>query len=97
MIIENRYKGGWENVDEDCELCEMDKVTEWHLETSDFVIADKIHGGTFIVSKRHEKKISDERRERAERLVGLLYDDFELQVLMNDVRDHWHAHCRQKV
>jgi hypothetical protein len=70
----------------------MEKRTEWHLETQDFVIAEKLQGGPFIVSKWHEKSLSDERWDRAERLVGVLYDDFELQVLMNLVEDHWHAH-----
>jgi hypothetical protein len=73
----------------------MEKKTEWHLETSDFVIAEKPSGGPFIVSKHHEVQLSDERRERAERLVGLLYDEFELDVLMSHVEDHWHAHIRK--
>lgn len=73
-------------------LCEMEKRTEWHFETQDFVIAEKLSGGPFIVSKHHEKQLSDERRDRAERLTALLFDDFELVVRMNLVPDHWHAH-----
>lgn len=91
-MLKTRYKGGWENVQDSCQLCRMSKKTKWHLETKDFVIAEKLQGGPFIVSKNHEKELSDERRDRAERLVGVLYDDFELQVLMNMVTDHWHAH-----
>jgi hypothetical protein len=87
-MLKGRHKGGWEKVEPDCMLCEMEKRTEWHLETKDFVIAEKLQGGPFIVSKRHEKELSDERRDRAERLVALLYDDFDLQVLMNMVTDH---------
>jgi len=90
--LKARYEGGWQNVQPDCLLCEMEKKTEWHIETQDFVIAEKLQGGPFIVSKRHEQELSDERRERAERLVALLYDDFDLQVQMNLVKDHWHAH-----
>ena len=73
-------------------LCEMEKRTEWHIETRDFVMAEKLGGGPFIVSKWHERGLSDERRDRAERLTALLFDDFELVVRMNLVPDHWHAH-----
>jgi hypothetical protein len=73
-------------------LCEMDKRTEWHIETPSFVIAEKLSGGPFIVSKNHEKQLSDERWERAEHLVSLLYDDYELDVRMNLVPSHFHAH-----
>ena len=90
--IEPRYKGGWKYVQDDCMLCRMEKKTEWHLETKDFVIAEKLGGGPFIVSKHHEKQLSDERRKRAERLVSLLYDDVDIVVRMNLVTDHWHGH-----
>lgn len=92
MPLKPRYTGGWKYVQDDCMLCEMDKRTEWYLQTKDFVIAEKLQGGPFIVSKWHEQELDDERRERAERLVSLLYDDFDLQVLMNHCEDHWHAH-----
>jgi len=84
MTVESRYKGGWKYVQDDCMLCEM--------ETKDFVIAEKLQGGPFIVSKHHEEELSEDRRERAERLVGLLYDDFDLQVLMHRCPNHWHTH-----
>jgi len=90
--LKTRYKGGWKNVQQDCMLCEMEKKTKWYLETQDFIIAEKLGGGPFIVSKHHETELSDERRDRAERLVALCYDNFELRVLMNLVKDHWHAH-----
>lgn len=90
--VKSRYKGNWKNVQDDCMLCEMEKRTEWHIETPQFVIAEKLSGGPFIVSKRHETQLSDEKRNAAERLVSLLYDDFELVVKMNLVENHWHAH-----
>lgn len=94
MTLDARYKGGWKYTKEDCMLCHMEKKTEWHLETKDFVIAEKLQGGPFIVSKHHEAELSKERRERAERLVSLLYNDFKLQVLMNICESHWHCHIK---
>ena len=90
--VKSRYKGNWKNVQDDCMLCEMEKRTEWHIETPQFVIVEKLSGGPFIVSKRHETQLSDEKRNAAERLVSLLYDDYELRVVMGMVKDHWHAH-----
>lgn len=92
MTRNPQYKGFWRNVQDDCMLCEMEKRTKWHIETKEFVIAEKLGGGPFIVSKIHEKELSDKRQEKAEHLVGLLYDDFELVVKMNLVEDHYHAH-----
>ena len=92
MTLDARYKGHWKNVQDDCMLCEMEKRTEWYIETTEFVIAEKLGGGPFIVSKRHEQGLSKEKWERAEHLVGLVYDDFELVVKMNLVKNHWHAH-----
>lgn len=90
--LKSRARGNWKNVQDDCMLCEMEKRTEWHIETQEFVIAEKLSGGPFIVSKKHEEELSDERRDRAERLVDLLFDDFALDVRMGMVPDHWHAH-----
>lgn len=92
MTLEARYKGNWRNAKDDCMLCEMEKRTEWHLETPRWVVAEKLSGGPFIVSKRHQESLSDDEWERAEHIVGLLYDDFELDVRMGMVPDHWHAH-----
>lgn len=82
----------WSNVHDECMLCEMEKRTKWYLETDDFVIAEKLSGGPFIVLKDHEEELSDEEWEDAEETVGLLYDDFSLDVRMGMVPDHWHAH-----
>lgn len=90
--VKERYKGNWKNVDESCQLCRMSKKTEWHLETKRWVIAEKLGGGPFVVSKRHQKELSDEEWDEMERIVGLLYDDFDIVVRMNLVKDHWHAH-----
>lgn len=91
-MMDGRYKKGWENVHRDCELCHMTKKTEWYIETTNFIIAEKLGGGPFIVSKRHEKSLSEGRRQKAERLVSLLFDEFELVTRMNIVSEHWHSH-----
>lgn len=90
--LKARHTGNWKNVKSDCPLCRMSKETEWHIETPRFVVAEKLSGGPFIVSKKHEEELDSEKRESAERLVSLLYDDYELRVLMAQVKDHWHAH-----
>lgn len=92
MAIEQKYKGGWENVQEDCLLCEMEKKTDWHLETQDWVVAEKLGGGPFVVSKRHQKELSDEEWEEMERIVGFVFDEFTVRVMMSLVKDHWHGH-----
>lgn len=88
------YNNEWENVQESCMLCEMDKRTEWYAETEEFVIAEKLSGGPFIVSKTHETQLSDEKKEAAHRLVSTLYDDYEFEVIMQHSPNHWHAHLR---
>lgn len=90
--VKARYKGNWRNVQHDCPLCEMEKKTEWYFETKDWVIAEKLGGGPMIVSKRHESYISDEKWQEMERMVGYVFDDFEIRVQMNIVEDHWHGH-----
>jgi hypothetical protein len=94
-----RYEGCWRNVDEECLLCEMEKRTEWHIETPEFVVADTLSGSPFIVSKVHGVKKgeqTDKRFEDARRLVSLLYDNFELVVKMNMCPNHWHGHIVTK-
>jgi hypothetical protein len=74
-------------------LCEMDKRTEWYYETPWFVVAEKLGGGPFIVSKRHTEELTQGERQAAEGTVAQVFGrDFELRVLMNIVEDHWHAH-----
>lgn len=91
-INESRYHGKWKNVQDDCLLCDMDRKTDWYLETPRFLIAEKLGGGPFIVFKEHRDFLHDEEFRQAKHLVGLLFDDFELEVRMNMVKDHWHSH-----
>jgi hypothetical protein len=91
--LKSRYRGGWENVQDECPLCEMDEKTEWHFETADWVIAEKLNGiGDFIVYKTHKSYLSDDEWAEMERMVSLCYDDYEIRVLMDHVEDHWHGH-----
>lgn len=92
MTVKERYKDTWENVQPDCLLCEMEKRTEWYLETRDWLVAEKLDGGPFVVYKRHTEKLSDEEWENMERIVNHVFEDFELVVRMNLVEDHFHAH-----
>lgn len=90
--IKNGYSGNWRNVDRQCQLCEMDKRTEWHLETKDWVVAEKLGGGPFVVYKKHTKELTEDEWDDMLRIVGKVFDEFEIRVLMNIVEDHWHGH-----
>jgi hypothetical protein len=71
----------------------MEKKTEWHLETQEWLVAEKIGGGPFVVSKKHQETISDEEWDRMEKIVELAgFDEFELDVRMNLCPNHFHAH-----
>lgn len=82
----------WENTVAECPLCEMNKQTEWHTETADFVVAEKLGGGPFVVLKNHEQEPEQETVERAHDVVSALFGSHTFQVLMGIVEDHWHAH-----
>jgi hypothetical protein len=84
----------WKNVQDDCLLCEMDKRTEWYLETKDWVVAEKLGGGPFIVYKRHQTELSDEEWDDMERVAGRVFDDFDVRVIMSHCPNHWHGHLR---
>lgn len=90
--VEERYTGHWENVQDDCMLCQMDKRTEWYLETQDWVVAEKLGGGPFVVSKTHTQELFEDEWAEMERIVGLVFDDFEIVVVMSHCPNHWHAH-----
>ena len=91
-IVDSRYEDTWSNVQEDCILCEMEKRTEWYLETPDFIVAEKITGGPFVVFKTHRDKLTPSEKDKMRHIVGLVFDDFEIRVMMNLVEDHWHGH-----
>lgn len=73
-------------------LCEMEKRTKWYMETKDWVIAEKLGGGPFVVYKKHTESLSEDEWEDMERVVGKLFDDFDVRVMMHMVEDHWHGH-----
>jgi len=62
------------------------------LETPRLVIAEKLGGGPFVVWKEHKEELTEDEWWVVEHAVGLLYDDFDLDVRMNLVRFHHHCH-----
>lgn len=90
--LDNRYKGNWENVEDDCMLCQMPKRTEWYLETRDWVIAEKLSGGPFVVSKTHTDSLTEGEWDDMERVVEKVFDEFSVEVRMNLFPNHVHAH-----
>jgi hypothetical protein len=82
----------WNNVVEDCPLCDMEKKTKWYEETDKFVIAEKLMGGPFIVLKNHTENPDQDTIEEAHNLVSDTFGNHSFRVLMNIVENHWHAH-----
>jgi hypothetical protein len=91
-IKESKYRGHWNNVNEDCMLCEMEKLTEWYLETRNWIVAEKLGGGPFVVYKTHKENCTDEEWGDMERIVSHVFDEFSFDVRMNHCPNHFHAH-----
>jgi len=70
----------------------MEKRTEWYLETKDWIVAEKLAGGPFVVFKTHREEITDSEYRDMERIVDHVFDDYRFHKLMNIVEDHFHAH-----
>ena len=86
------YKGQWNNAQDECMLCNMTKKTEWHLETPNLVVAEKLSGGPFVVWKEHKEELDEDEMALVEHVVDLLFDEWELEVTMNLCESHWHCH-----
>lgn len=86
------YKGKWNNAQDDCMLCNMTKQTEWYLETPSLVVAEKLSGGPFVVWKSHKEELDEDEMALVEHVVDLLFDDWEIEVRMGMVPNHWHGH-----
>ncbi len=83
----------WNNVQDDCMLCEMDKRTEWYYENEHLVVAEKLGGGPFVVWKEHKEELHPQEAGYVEGVVNVFFgEDVELKVMMNIVEDHWHSH-----
>lgn len=83
----------WDNPQSGCPLCEMERETHWYRETDDVVVADNFRSRPFVVWKDHTPKLSGALVEAVVRpAVSEVFGDHELEVRMNHVGDHWHAH-----
>lgn len=74
----------------------MEKKTEWYKETDNFVVAEKLTGGPFVVVKNHTEEPSDEVIDSAHDVVSDVFGEHRFRILMNIVEDHWHAHIVQE-
>ena len=70
----------------------MERRTHWYKETDDFVVAEKLGGGPFVVLKDHIKSPDEDTVENAHDIVESEFGEHKFRVLMNIVEDHWHAH-----
>jgi hypothetical protein len=79
----------------------MSKMTDWYLETPKWVVAEKLGGGPFVVFKRHTESLTPSEKEQMEHVVGLVFEDFDINVIMAHCPNHWHGHivtdCEPKV
>jgi hypothetical protein len=83
----------WDNVQDDCQLCDMEQLTEWYYEDDEVVVAEKPHGGVMIVLKRHTKEPTEAEHAYMKGLLnGLFGKGHETKVIMAHVEDHFHAH-----
>lgn len=74
----------------------MTKRTEWYKETEQFVVAEKLGGGPFIVVKNHTKELDESGISKAHEIVDDIFGEHDFRILMNIVTDHWHAHIIAK-
>jgi hypothetical protein len=70
----------------------MTKKTDWYIETTDWVVAEKLGGGPFVVYKHHTDRLSDAEWADMKRIVSLVFDEFEFEVIMAHCPNHFHAH-----
>ena len=92
--IKSKAAGHWRNVKDDCMLCDMEKKTHWWVETPRLVIAEKLGGGPFVVWKEHKAELSADEWEAVRHTCGIVFDEFELEVIMAHCSEHHHAHLR---
>ena len=90
------------NLEPDCPLCKLEKITAWHYEDKDFVIVDcEICGVPMGVIREHGVKINNTEAynrmlaklaETADQVFGK--DNWLLDTVERTIRDHRHAHAR---
>ena len=83
---------GWDDVDDDCLLCEMEKKTIWYYEDDELLIANTLHGSPFVIWKEHKTEITVDELQTVRHRVEAEFGQHSLQVEMNLVPDHFHAH-----
>lgn len=77
----------------ECAFCPVEKKTEWHDETDRAILMEKLGGGPMVVLKRHTDNPTVEEVEHCRELAETYFnEEVQLKVLMNVVRNHWHAH-----
>lgn len=76
-----------------CLFCpQPDKITEWHYEDDACRVIDKPSGEPMVVLNEHAEHPSANEMKHIETVLDELFVEYETQVLMNHVKEHWHAH-----
>lgn len=89
-----RIKGG----NTMCELCNLEKKTEWYYEDDYFIVCDcETCKVPMIVSKRHTLILNQEEIIDLMFLLPKFLPDWKNKTLdqrRRKVPDHWHCHIR---
>lgn len=79
--------------DEDCLFCpKPEKRTEWHHVDDTCLVIDKPSGEPMIVLDRHDDQPSVDEAKHMDGVLNHLFDEFDVEILMNHVENHWHGH-----
>ena len=86
---------------EDCDLCEAARFTHWYLEDETCWVADcEVCSVPMVAWRHHGTEPSDaDRAHMVEQLRRAGHDRFgdvafEIDQVMRQIPDHWHAHAR---
>src|SRR5437588_4733090 len=82
-----------------CQLCDADRVTDWHFEDEECWVADCIVCGTPMIVWRIHGLPSEDLEQvllaRLREVAGARYPGgFWIDGERRRIPDHWHAHAR---
>ena len=84
-------------MNEECELCELEKVTRWYYEDDVIVILEcKTCHVPMGVLRRHSMEPTQEEQNHLESKLLELFPNKQLDKVQRKITDHLHFHMRMK-